>query len=164
MFVCVCEWRRTLERGLNVRDNSMGQATGRKLWLATHAQDESEVRRLINRGAPVEWQDEKGRAPLHVASGNGNTEIVTLLIENVTDINIWDRRGDTPLIYAAYHGQMGNVCALVEALCDIKICNDERKNAAEVARERGHHAIAEYLANEAPRVQVHSTHRAHIVL
>ena len=83
-----------------------------------------------------------------------------LLIENKCDINITTKSRNTPLIYAAYHGQMGNVCALVEALCDIRICNDERKNAEEVARERGHHAIAEYLANEAPRVQVHSTHRA----
>ena len=90
----------------------------------------------------------------------GDTEIVMLLLENKCNLNITDENGDTPLIWAARNNKMDTVRALVEAGCDITIRGDENKTAAEAATEEGYHAIAEYLTNEAPRVQVHSTQRA----
>ena len=83
-----------------------------------------------------------------------------LLLENKCNLNVTDITRDTPLIFAAGNNQMDTVRALVEAGCDITIRGQENKTAAERARQRGHHAVAEYLTNEAPRVQVHSTHRA----
>ena len=116
--------------------------------------------RLIAKGAPVDWQNEHGQAPLHKASQYGRTEIVMLLVKNQCKINITTNAGDTPLIWAARSNKMDIVRALVEAGCDITIRGKNDKTAAEQARQKGHHTIAEYLANEAPRVQVHSTHRA----
>ena len=95
-----------------------------------------------------------------MASRNGHTEIVMLLHENKCNLNITDNDGDTPLIFAAYNNKMDTVRALVEAGCDITIRSYKNKTAAEWAKEVGRHAMAEYLTNEAPRVQVHSTHRA----
>ena len=43
---------------------------------------------------------------------------------------------------------------LAWSLCDLKIRNEEGKTAADVAKEKGRHALAEYLTNQAPREQV----------
>ena len=99
-------------------------------------------------------------APLHWASWYGYTEIVMLLLEKKCNLNVTDKDGDTPLILAAWNNKMDTVRALVEAGCDITIRGDGNMTAAEWAKGAGRHAIAEYLTNEAPRVQVHSTHRA----
>ena len=90
----------------------------------------------------------------------GDTEIVMLLLENKCNMNVTDKNGNTPLILAAGYNRMDIVRALVEAGCDITIRGYQNKTAAERAKEEGYHTIAEYLTNEAPRVQVHSTHRA----
>ncbi len=105
----------------------------------------AEAKRLIAEGAPVDWQNGFGRAPLHWASIFGHTEIVTLLLENKCDANITGKDGNTPLILAAAQNKMDTVRALVEAGCDIAIRNKENKTAAEWAKEEGRHAIAEYL-------------------
>ena len=83
-------------------------------------------------------------------------------LENKCNINVTDKEGNTPLIEAAWDNNMDTVRALVEAGCDITIRNKKGKTAAEIDKENGKHAIAEYLTKEAPRVQVqvHSTHRA----
>ena len=131
-----------------------------KLYLACVNGKTAEAKRLIAEGAPVDWQDGDGDAPLHMASNNGDTEIVILLIENQCNINITNNDGNTPLILAAGYNRMDIVRALVEAGCDITIRGSGNNTAAEVAKQQGHHALAEYLTNEAPRVQVHSAHRA----
>ena len=106
----------------------------------------AEAERLISEGAPVDSKHyENGWASLHGASFKGYTEIVTLLLENECNINISDNDGDTPLIYAAYGNKMDTARALVEAGCDITIRGAEKKTAAEVAKQEGHHAIEEYL-------------------
>ena len=120
----------------------------------------AEAKRLIAEGAPVDWQDGIGRAPLHWASQNGHMEIVMLLLEKKCNIDITDKLGNTPLFYAAVGDKMDTVRALVEAGCDITIRDNVNRTAVEVAKQRGHHATEEYLTNEAPRVQLHSTHRA----
>ena len=83
-----------------------------------------------------------------------------LLHENQCKLNVTSKKGNTPLIEAAYYNQMDTVRALVEAGCDITIRNKKGKTAAESADYGRGGPIAEYLTNEAPRVQVHSTHRA----
>ena len=119
-----------------------------KLYSACYNGKTAEAKRFIAEGAPVDWQDGDGRASLHGASGRGLTEIVMLLLENKCDVNVTDIDGDTPLIRAARNNKMDTVRALVEAGCDITIRGDKNKTAAEWARQRGYHAIAEYLTNE----------------
>ena len=83
-----------------------------------------------------------------------------LLLENKCNLNATAKNGDTPLIYAAWNNNLAIVRILVEAGCDITIRGYKNKTAAERAKEYGKDAIAEYLTNEAPRVQVHSPQRA----
>ena len=133
-----------------------------KLFIATSNGKTAEAVRLISEGAPLDWQGRIGMAPLHSASANGHMEIAMLLMKKKCDINITSKKGDTPLIYAASNNNMAIVRILVEALCDIDIRGEKNKTAAEHAKKYGRHAIAEYLTNEAPRVQVHSSRCAHI--
>ena len=113
-------------------------------------------------GAPVDWQGGNGEAPLHLASGpNGNTEIVMLLLENKCDTNVATEKGDTPLMLAAGMSNMTIARELSWSLCDLKIRNNNGKTAAQVAKNRGHDALAEYLANQAPREQVRFVLRAY---
>ena len=131
-----------------------------ELRIACRYGKTAEAKRLIAGGAPVNWQTVRGSAPLHFASIWGHTATVMLLIENKCNLNVTDKLGNTPLICAALYNKMDTVRALVEAGCDITIRGEDNKTAAEVARQEGNHAVAEYLTNEAPRVQVYSTHRA----
>ena len=114
----------------------------------------AEAKELIAKGAPVDWQDEKGSAPLHTASWNGHTELVMLLIKNKCNLNVTDKKGNTPLIWAALNNKMDNVVALVKALCDITIRGYKNRTAAGKAKQKGNDAIADYLTNQAPSVQV----------
>ena len=114
----------------------------------------AEAKRLIAEGAPVDWQNEHGWAPLHEASGRGYLEIVMLLLENKCNLNVTDKYGSTPLIDAARNNNMTIARELVWSLSDLKIRNTVGKTAAEEAKERGYDALAEYLANQAPREQV----------
>ena len=133
-----------------------------KLFKACLYGKTAEAKRLIAKGAPVDWQNPRsGRAPLHGASANGKTEIVMLLLENKCDTNATDKDGDTPLIWAACRNNMTIARELAWSLCDLKIRNKKGKTAAEVAKRKGHHALAEYLANQAPREQVRLALRAH---
>ena len=84
------------------------------------------------------------------------------LPENRRNLGITSKRGDTPLTSAACDNKMDTARALAEAGCDITILGQDSRSAAEWARKNGHDAIAEYLANEAPRAQAHSTHRARV--
>ena len=77
-----------------------------------------------------------------------------LLLENKCDTNVTDTKGNTPLIYAAGNNNMTIAREFAWSLCDLKIPNKEGKTAAEVAKEKGNDAFAEYLANQAPREQV----------
>ena len=101
----------------------------------------------------MDWQDVTVHASLHWASLDGYTEIVMLLLENKCDVNVTTKKGSTPLMIAARKNKMDTVRALVEAGCDITIRNKKGKTAAEIAKENGNHAIAEYLTKEAPRVR-----------
>ncbi len=118
-------------------------------------------------GAPIDWQDQNGYAPLHVASISNNIVCMRLLIKSKANPNIKNRRGDTSLLCAAQKHKMIAVRELVWSLCDLEIPNNEGKTAAKKAKEKrprdireylakesGHMGLAEYLTNEAPREQV----------
>ena len=77
-----------------------------------------------------------------------------LLLEHKADINVRNLDGDTPLILAAWNDEMTIVQILVQALCDITIRGEKERTAAEWAKLKGHHDIAEYLNKRAPDVQV----------
>ena len=123
-----------------------------ELYDASRDGKTEEAHKLVREGVPVDWQDEDGLAPLHMASSRGDIEIITLLVEHKANTNITDMWGNTPLIYAALSNRVAIVHELVLAGAVITIRGKASKTAAELAHQYGHHAIAGYLSNEAPRV------------
>ena len=82
-----------------------------------------------------------------------------LLLELKINVNIKDKYGNTPLLHAARANKMTSVHTLVEAGADITVCAGyHNKTAADEAKFFSHHAIAEYLLTEAPRIRFHSSY------
>ena len=132
-----------------------------KLYFACRKGKTAEAKILVEAGAPLDWQNRVGQTPLHVASSNGGAEIVTLLTRNECNINATDKRGETPLFKAADNNNMTIARELAWSLCDLKIRNVIGETAAQVAKNRGYDALAEYLTNQAPREQVRFVSRAY---
>ena len=61
---------------------------------------------LIDGGANINLQDDKGCTPLMIHAGNGNKDIVSYLIGHGADIHRKDSRGQTALHYVCPRGQL----------------------------------------------------------
>ncbi|KAL9034379.1 MAG: hypothetical protein Q9180_005441 [Flavoplaca navasiana] len=60
------------------------------------------VRRLLERGADVKFQDTSGSTALHCAAASGDPETIQLLLRNGAETSARDSDGDTALATAAY--------------------------------------------------------------
>ncbi|HRN78300.1 MAG TPA: ankyrin repeat domain-containing protein [Candidatus Dependentiae bacterium] len=67
--------------------------------------------------------------PLHRAAGNGQLEIVRLLVLHKADINAQDKYGNTPLHYAASNGFEDIVRCLLVVNANISLENRKGQNA-----------------------------------
>lgn len=77
------------------------------------------VEKLLDDGADVNQTLQ--RTPLHVASANGNLEILELLIERGADVNLQDIHGRTPLFVAIVEHQPGAAMRLAEEETDVSV-------------------------------------------
>ena len=118
--------------------------------------DTAEAKRLLDAGAPIDWTDDAGEAPLHHASWHKRLDTVMMLTKHKANLNITGNNGNTPLLYAAHQGEEKIVRALVKARGDPSIRGWGDKDAAVHAKEEGHDNIAEYLTPEVQRQQVHA--------
>ena len=89
-----------------------------KLLRVSKYEREKEARRLIARGAPIDWQGSggDGQAPLHWASISYAPGIMMLLVRHKANLNITNASGNTPLAYAAQKNRWGGVRKLVVPL------------------------------------------------
>src|SRR6267154_1666745 len=79
---------------------------------------------------------------LHGAVARRDVEIVKMLLEGGADANAKQERGFVPLHDAAANGDL----ALVQLLVSHKARSDDGKTPGEMAAERGHGQVAEWLA------------------
>lgn len=59
---------------------------------------------LIKDDASVNMKDVNGSTPLHWASSNGNTDVVSFLLEKGAIVDDKNRNGTTPLSLASFNG------------------------------------------------------------
>lgn len=89
--------------GANV--NNVNRENESSLFEAVSQGNIDNVRTLIQKGADTEIKEiHYGLSSLHQAVLGGNPEIVTVLLDNVKDINIKNTAGCTPLDFACKYG------------------------------------------------------------
>ncbi|HUQ39136.1 MAG TPA: ankyrin repeat domain-containing protein [Acidimicrobiales bacterium] len=102
---------------------------------------------LLDHGAdpsPVARNDMKVQA-LHSATAGRHHEVVELLLAAGADVNARQQGGWTPLMQAAHHGDMELVDMMLAYGADPTATVDDGRDAAALAAEGGHDAVAEIL-------------------
>jgi ankyrin repeat protein len=103
------------------------------------------VRKLLERGADVNAQDNDGDAPLHGAAQNGNVEILDLLLAKGANPNLKNKQGGTPLMWAAVFGQESAAQRLLEGGADPALKDNEGKTARDWAIKNKREAVVRLL-------------------
>jgi Zn-dependent protease with chaperone function len=121
-------------------------------WTALHwAVQDSNVdvtQAILGAGANPNIEDDYyGGVPLMTAASNGDTEIVTLLLQAGADINHQDYDGWTPLMYAVSNGQIDTVQALLAAGASTEHQDYSNSTALMHAIRQGHNEIVSLLRN-----------------
>lgn len=132
-------------------DVNRTDARGRTpLQTAVEERNANLARHLIELGAEVE---ESGGWLLHIAVGDNSADLVRLLLEAGVGTEL--RREpdqETPLMRAADRGYENIVRLLVGAGADLAAENADGRTALDMARDRGHAAVVDYLESlPAPR-------------
>jgi uncharacterized protein len=86
-----------------------------------------------------------GYTALTGAVASGHTGIVKWLISCGANVNHRYGQGYSPLLTAAGDGRLEIVKMLVESGADIHAATNDEKTAPQIAEERGHPEVAEYL-------------------
>jgi uncharacterized protein len=95
--------RYLLEHGADANTpNEMGQTALHRLMSRTGCAEPGDetaeiFHLLVKAGADINYKDERGYAPLHMAAGHAMHEVARLLVENGADVNATTNEGQTPL-------------------------------------------------------------------
>lgn len=80
-------------------------------------------------------KNESGQSLLHLASENGNLNVLKLLISKQADVNILDKHKRTPLHYASINGHNDIVNYLISNGATINLTDSENENITSLFRE-----------------------------
>uniref|UniRef100_A0A8C5MQ26 Uncharacterized protein n=1 Tax=Leptobrachium leishanense TaxID=445787 RepID=A0A8C5MQ26_9ANUR len=83
-----------LSAGYQLQDKDLD-----KLHRAAYSGDVSKIKQLL-RKQDVNQQDNASRTPLHLACANGQTDVVSMLVENHAKVNLCDSENRSPLMKA----------------------------------------------------------------
>jgi len=101
---------------------------------------------LISKRADVHKLNCSGKTPLHRAISGNHLGVAKSLLDNGAKINIQDSLGYTPGHYAAFFGILDGTKFLVENGADMDLRDlVSKKTCLELAQERRHYDVAEYL-------------------
>ncbi|NXW57445.1 CSKI1 protein, partial [Eurystomus gularis] len=93
----------------------------------------------------VNFQDTDGFSALHHAALNGNTELISLLLEAQAAVDIKDNKGMRPLHYAAWQGKKEPMKMVLKAGSSVNIPSDEGQIPLHLAAQHGHYDVSEML-------------------
>ncbi|XP_050403244.2 uncharacterized protein LOC126819304 [Patella vulgata] len=122
-----------------------------------HVKDVDCVRQLVNAGADVNDQNERGQTSLIYGCILNKLEMISVLLQqNDLDVNKIDVDGNTALMYACALGHTQAVTRLLDShslgehSLDLNIKNNDNMTAADHATDRGHMDIIKLLSDAAP--------------
>ncbi|MGA8996123.1 MAG: ankyrin repeat domain-containing protein, partial [Nocardioidaceae bacterium] len=96
----------------------------RRLVQAAWDDDVERARRLVTRGADVDWRDETRQSAFLVATSEGHLELLDLTLAHGADVNLHDSFDGTGLIRAAERGHWRVVGRLVRTGVDVDHVNN----------------------------------------
>jgi len=112
------------------------------LMIASFMGNLEAVRRLIDAGAEV---NQPGWTALHYAATNGDTDVISLLLENYAYIDAASPNKTTPLMMAVRSGKIYAVKLLLDEGADLALKNEQGMSALDFARHYEHADIVEGL-------------------
>ncbi|XP_060742343.1 ankyrin repeat and sterile alpha motif domain-containing protein 1B isoform X2 [Tachysurus vachellii] len=118
------------------------------LHLAAWRGDVDIVRILMHHGPShcrVNEQNHEKETALHCAAQYGHSEVVCVLLQELTDPSMRNRRGETPLDLAALYGRLQVVRMLLNAHPNLMSLNMRQHTPLHLAARNGHHATVQVL-------------------
>ncbi|CAL8352837.1 unnamed protein product [Boreogadus saida] len=148
----------TAGANINVKD-----ASGLTPLLAAVSNDKpATAMALIRKGGAVHVTDASGQSCLHLASAQGSSELVSMLLRFGV-LNLRNVEQKTAVYLAAEHGlgskhQLGAGISMLLRFGALNLRNVEQKTAVYLAAEHGHHECLEMLAAAGANVEIQATY------
>uniref|UniRef100_A0AAR2LX05 Ankyrin repeat and sterile alpha motif domain containing 1A n=1 Tax=Pygocentrus nattereri TaxID=42514 RepID=A0AAR2LX05_PYGNA len=95
----------------------------------------------------INAKNNDNETPLHCAAQYGHSEVVRLLLEELTDPTMRNNRFETPLDLAALYGRLEVVKLLLCAHPNLLSCNTRKHTPLHLASRNGHLLVVEVLLN-----------------
>ena len=124
--------RQMIDAGADVNQAAVNGVT--PLMAAAHA-GQTEISSLLMKGADVNAVDRLQKNAMTYAAGQGQTDIVVLLLQAGVDVNAVYAHDLTALMWAAGYGKTDTVKALLAAGAKPTLKDDRGKTALDIARE-----------------------------
>ena len=118
---------------------------GKQLLEAAIAGNVAGVIDALGKGVNVDYQDNDKRTALALATGNGNEQVVRLLLENGANLELQDSRGDTALNVAAFLGHISITQLLLENGADTDSANIYGNTSLIIAASQGNKSVVRLL-------------------
>ncbi|KAM9429344.1 ankyrin repeat and SAM domain-containing protein 1A-like [Salvelinus alpinus] len=93
----------------------------------------------------INAKNNDNETPLHCAAQYGHTQVVHLLLEELTDPTMRNNKFETPLDLAALYGRLEVVKLLLTAHPNLLSCNTKKHTPLHLASRNGHLAVVEVL-------------------
>ncbi|XP_029398072.1 ankyrin repeat and sterile alpha motif domain-containing protein 1B isoform X9 [Mus pahari] len=118
------------------------------IHLAAWRGDVEIVKLLIHQGpshSRVNEQNNENETALHCAAQYGHSEVVAVLLEELTDPTIRNSKLETPLDLAALYGRLRVVKMIISAHPNLMSCNTRKHTPLHLAARNGHKAVVQVL-------------------
>lgn len=93
----------------------------------------------------INAKNNDNETPLHCAAQYGHTQVVRLLLEELTDPTMRNHKFETPLDLAALYGRLEVVKLLLSAHPNLLSCNTKKHTPLHLASRNGHLPVVEVL-------------------
>ncbi|XP_073730984.1 ankyrin repeat and SAM domain-containing protein 1A isoform X3 [Misgurnus anguillicaudatus] len=93
----------------------------------------------------INAKNNDNETPLHCAAQYGHTQVVQLLLEELTDPTMRNNKFETPLDLAALYGRLDVVKLLICAHPNLLSCNTKKHTPLHLASRNGHLSVVEVL-------------------
>ncbi|XP_019637301.1 PREDICTED: uncharacterized protein LOC109479753, partial [Branchiostoma belcheri] len=125
-----------------------------ELWKAVGTGDEQTVRIALQAGRDVNQRFTLGGwTALHVASKNGQTGVVKLLIQHGADLTVRSKGDRTALHVASGNGQAEVVKLLIQHGADVEARDEGDRTALHVASRNGQAGVVKLLIQHGADVE-----------